>query len=385
MFRAGILMPRSSLFPSLGLDVLNGLKESLKKQNVSEQVKLVTDNIGFGIDEPEIYAKAEKMLLLEDTDIVMVCADIRSIDMLQPLFTASNKILLAVNFGANLPDSWQPAPTTISHSLNFCLHAHLTGKLAAKETNQQAINVISYYDGGYRQCFCMVDGHQSNGGVPEFNYVTTLQREDFTLAPMVEFMEEHPGVTTLLCLFTGDMAEQFYREISPLQKKFKLNLYVSPMMLEESLKNSLGNEFSIENVKGFIPWHSSLKNNANKIFKETIASSTGHTANYFFLLGWDAGLIVSEIIRLNKTGITNATPIIRSLTETSFDSPRGWMKIDPATQHSYGPSFLATCKKNMEITVGKETKDIEAEWKKIMHEKLPTGEYSSWRNTYLCI
>ena len=383
MLRTGILMPRSALFPSLGLDILNGLKENLKKQHISDQVKLVTDNIGFGINEPEIYAKAEKMLLQEEADIVMVCADTRTIEMLQPLFTASNKILLAVNFGANVPDSLQPAPTTITHSLNFCLHARLTGKLAAKETNQQAVNVISYYDGGYRQCFCMIDGHQANGGVPRFNHVTALKQDAFTLAPMVEFLEQNSDVNTLLCLFAGDMAERFYREISPLQKKFNLNLYVSPMMLEGSLKNSLGNEFSIDNVKGFIPWHAELNNKANKLFKETIASST--SANYFSLLGWDAGMILSEIIRLNNTGITNAAAIIRSLTATSFDSPRGWMKIDAATQHSYGPSYLAACKNNFEITVGNEAENMEAEWSAFTNEKLPAGEYSSWRNTYLCI
>lgn len=377
-------MPRSTLFPTLGLDLLNGLKENLKKQKVSDQVKVVTDNIGFGVNEPEIYAKAEKMLLQEDADIVMVCADTKITEMLQPIFTASNKILLVVNFGANFPDSWQPAPTTIIHSLNFCMHARLTGKLAAKETNKLAVNVVSYFDGGYRQCFCMLNSHQVNGGVPRFNFITKHKQDEFTLAPMADFIEQHSDVNTLLCLFAGDMAERFYQDVSPLQKKFDLNLYVSPMMLDESLKNSFGNEFSIDKVKGFIPWHSSLNNRANNIFKETI-SITGHPANYFYLLGWETGLILSEIIRLNETGNTQTAAVIKSLTETSFDSPRGWMKIDAATQHSYGPSYLADCKNNMEIMVENEVENIETEWAAFTKEKLPPGENSRWRNTYLCI
>ena len=145
MLRTGILMPRSTLFPSLGLDILNGLKENLKKQGLYEKIKLFTDNIGFGVNEQEIYTKAEKMLLQDDVDIAIVCADTRIAEMLQPLFTSSNKILLMVNFGVNFPDNWQPAPTTITHSLNFCMHAGLTAKLAALETNKKAINVVSYY------------------------------------------------------------------------------------------------------------------------------------------------------------------------------------------------------------------------------------------------
>jgi branched-chain amino acid transport system substrate-binding protein len=402
MLRTGILLPRSTLFPSLGLDILNGLKNYLKKQNLVDEVKLITDNIGFGVNEQEVYSKAEKMLLQEDVDIVILCADTKITEMLQPLFTASNKILLAVNFGANFPDNWQPAATTITHSLNFCLHTRLTGKLAAKETNKKAVNVVSYFDGGYRQCYSMLQSHQENGGEPVFNYVTAHKAADFTLVPLADFLEQNTDVNTLLCLFAGDMAEMFYREVSPLQKKYNLNMYVSPMMMEPSLKDTLGNEFSMEHVKGFIPWHASLNNTANEIFKETI-SAAGHLANYFSLLGWETGMLLNEILRLNNAGNTNATSVVKLLSEISFDSPRGWMKIDAATQYSYGPSYLAVCpqdsvsKSNMsthrapwagpggEISVGDEAENIETEWTAFTNEKLPPGESSSWRNTYLCI
>jgi branched-chain amino acid transport system substrate-binding protein len=390
MLRTGILLPRSTLFPSLGLDILNGIKNYLKKHKLSDDVKLITDNIGFGVNEQEVYAKTEKMLLQEDVDIVVLCADTKITEMLQPLFTASNKILLAVNFGANFPESWQPAPTTITHSLNFCLHARFTGMLAANENNKQAANVVSYFDGGYRQCYSMLQSHQENGGEPVFNYITAHKAAEFTLAPLAEFLEQNSKVNTLLCLFAGDMAEMFYREVSPLQKKYKLNLYVSPMMMEASLIDGLGDAFSIENVKGFIPWHAALNNPANNIFKETV-SSAGHVANYFSLLGWETGMLLNEILRLNNAGNINAKTIVKSLTETSFDSPRGWMKIDAATQYSYGPSYLATFKKNMpagsggEISIGDEKENIDAAWTAFTNEKLPPGESSSWRNTYLCI
>ncbi len=390
MLRTGILLPRSTLFPSLGLDILNGMKNYFKKQNLTDEVKLITDNIGFGVNEQEVYSKAEKMLLQEDVDIVILCADTKITEMLQPLFTASNKILLAVNFGANFPESWQPASTTITHSLNFCLHTRLTGKLAAKETNKKAVNVVSYFDGGYRQCYTMLQSHQENGGEPLFNHVTAHKSADFTLAPLAEYLEQNNDVNTLLCVFAGDMAEMFYQEISPLQKKINLNLYVSPMMFDESLINALGNEFSIDQVKGFIPWHASLNNTANELFKETILSA-GHSANYFSLLGWETGMILKEIIRLNNAGNTNATTVVKALTEISLDSPRGWMKIDAATQYSYGPSYLANFKNNMssgpggEITVENETENIDEEWIAFTNEKLPPGESSSWRNTYLCI
>jgi branched-chain amino acid transport system substrate-binding protein len=385
MLQIGFLMPRSTMFPSLGLDILNGFKENLKNQNLAGEIKLLTENIGFGIDEQEIYAKAEKMLLQEDADLVIVCADTIITEMLQPLFTASNKILIALNFGANFPDNWQPASTTITHSLNFCLHAGLTGKLAAVESGKEAANVLSYLDGGYRQCYMMLNSHQANGGVPRFNHITNHNQNEFTLAPLAGFLEQNNTVKTLVCLFAGDTAQQFYREVASLQKKENLNLYVSPMMLDESLKETMGEDFSIEKVRGFVPWHSSLHNGANKIFCKAIGASAGRPANYFFLLGWDAGLILSEIIKLGESGTTGATALTKALTETTFNSPRGWMKIDPATHYSYGPSYLAGCNNNLEISVAREAENIDEAWAALTKEKLASGENSSWRNTYLCV
>lgn len=394
MLRTGILLPRSTLFPALGLDLLGGLKENLKSQHLFDKVTLITDNIGFGVEEQEIYTKAEKMLLQDDVNLVILCADTRITEMLQPLFAASNKILLVVNFGANLPDSWQPASTTITHSLNFCMHASRTGKLAAGETNKQAVNVLSYYDGGYLQCFCMLNSHQVNGGIPVYNHVTHISLKEFTIEPVTTFIGQHPDVNTLLCLFAGEQAERFYQEASPLQKRFDLNLYVSPMMLDESLRSLLGNEFTIDNVKGYVPWHPLLDNEANNHFKKTWSSATGNPVNYFSLLGWETGLIIGEIIRQKESGNNNVAAVVKSLTETLFDSPRGWMKIDRATQHSYGPSYLAEWRNERAagqaetgagITVSIDSENSCDEWIAFTNEKLPQGEHSGWRNTYLCI
>lgn len=140
MLRIGLLLPCSTLFPSLGLDFNNGIKEFLKSYVINDDVSFIMDNIGFGINEQEVYTKAEKMLLQDDVDVLILFADSRIAELLQPLFTACHKILLVVNFGANFPENWTPAPTTITHSLNFCWHARLTGQLAArKPINRQCM------------------------------------------------------------------------------------------------------------------------------------------------------------------------------------------------------------------------------------------------------
>lgn len=377
-------MPRSTLFPSLGMELLSGIKLLLKEQGLSGSVEWITDNIGFGTNEAEIYAKAEKMLLQEEVDLVILCVDTLLTEMLQPLFTASGKILLAVNFGANFPENWTPAPTSVTHSLNFSFHTWLTGKLAAKETDGQSVNVISFYEAGYRQCFSMLNGHQKSGGQPLFNHVTKLRPEEFTLEPAIDFLQANAGIKNLLCQFSGPEAEQFYRAFAPLQKSLDLNFYVNPMMLVDAFREKMGEGFSIANVKGYIPWHASLANAANERFIKTIAAS-GHTANLFYLLGWETGILLQEIIRQRESGLVAASAIVNELKKGKLESPRGWLKVDPGSQYSFGPAYLATWKEGMELSVSSELAGVETEWDAFRHVQLDTPDYAGWRNTYLCI
>jgi branched-chain amino acid transport system substrate-binding protein len=290
-----------------------------------------------------------------------------------------------LNFGANIPETWQTAPTSITCSLNFAFHTKLTGKLAAQETNKQCANTVSYYDGGYGQCFTMLTSHQQNGGVPRFNHVTQLQMSNFTLEPLAQFLAQNADVQTLLCLFSGDEAVRFYTDVKALMEKHSLALYVSPMMLDDVLKPLLDNDFTIKNVKGFIPWHTSLKNDHNTFFNRFYFEATGQHTNYFSLLGWDAGAIVKEIYEQHQSAEKNATAIIKSLTGKKFDSPRGWIKFDKTTHQIYGPSYTASLQNGMEILLGAECDYVEIEWNQFTKETMPPGESSSWRNSYLCI
>jgi branched-chain amino acid transport system substrate-binding protein len=385
MLRTGILMPRSTLFPALGMDWLNGLKYQIRRHNAEDNIKIITENAGFGINEQEVYSKTEKLLLQEDADIVIAFVDARMTELLQPLFTATNKILIAANFGANLPDSWQPAPTTISHSLNFSFNTSLTGQLAATESPLPAANVISYYDGGYTQCYSMLNAHHENGGRPQFNHVTSYQHQLFTLQPLAAFLQENNTLQTILSLYAGDLATLYYREAAPLQQAHNLNIYVSPMLLDESLRDTLAEDFSIQQVKGYTPWNASLDNAANRLFCETVKAATGKMPNYFHLLGWDTGALLYAVLEQYEAGKRDAASAVQTLINTRFESPRGWLEPDAATHHCYGPAWLVSCSNRMELKVLGEAPDAAGGWKKFTHNPLPGGETSSWRNTYLCI
>lgn len=384
MIRAGVLLPRSTLFPALGMDILNGIKTCLKHHGLSDNFKLLTDNIGFATEEAEVYAKAEKLILQEDADIVVVVADLSVAELLTPLFTSSNKLLMIVNMGAGIPDNWRTSPTTIIHSLNLSFHARHTGKLAAQESqHKKGAYVLSYYDAGYRQTYSMMNSHQQQGCEPMYTHVTHLKAEEFTLAPLEEYLAQHEDVKTLLCLFTADMAGQFYEAITPLQEKLQLQLYASPMLLEAY--PAAAGTASAPPIKGYTCWLPELDNAANTLYKDRFKNAVNKEANMFGVLGWDTGLLFIAILEQYQQNNTNAVTVIPALAQKTYESPRGWMKLDPDTYHTYSPSWLLKLTANSTYKEMNELPDIEQEWNNFTAEPYPENSNAGWRNTYLCI
>jgi branched-chain amino acid transport system substrate-binding protein len=387
MLRIGMLTPRSSLYPTMAFDVLNGLKAGFAQLNMSNDITLITDSIGFGTDEAEIYTKAEKMLLGDNADVVIACCDSRIAAMLQPLFTAANKLLLVTNPGANLPESWQAQPTSIVHSLNFCFNTAFTGALAA--ANGTAAMAASYYDAGYNQVYCMLTNFQQNGGSILYNHVTHLQTDQFTLRPLSEFMASENGTQNLVCLFSADMAALFYREMGTIQKNQPCNLFVAPMMLEETLIKELNNEVAIDHVQGYTPWVSTLGNSHNRQFVPAYQAMHGKQPNLFALLGWDTALLIEQFSQQLKSNNHNTASAVKAMGNgAAMASPRGWIKLDPASNHIYGPAYLVKADNHFDLTIEENNgMDVDAEWKNFTAAMVmgPNEIHSAWRNTYLCI
>jgi branched-chain amino acid transport system substrate-binding protein len=387
MLRIGILTPRSTLYPSMGFDLLNGLKAGFTHLNLNNDITLFTENIGFGTDEPEIYTKAEKMILGDNADIVIACCDSRIAGMLQPLFTAAGKLLLVTNMGANLPESWQAHEYTILHSLNFCFNAALTGTLAA--ANKTAALAASYFDAGYNQVYSMLTRFQQKGGNILYNHITHLKPEHFTLEPLKNFMASEGGTNNLLCLFSADMAALFYKEMAQVQQSQQCNLFVAPMMLEETLAAELNKQVLLKNVQGYTPWLAALPNDNNRQFMEAYTTAQGKQANIFVLLGWDTALVIDGFAKQLAANGNNTPNAIKAMgAAPALPSPRGWIKLDAATNHIYGPAWLVKGSNYFDLAIEENgSLDMHAEWKSFSEEIAlsPDGLHSAWRNTYLCI
>ncbi len=380
----GILLPGSTLYPSIGMDFLQGLKSCLKFQQDAD-VDFKVNMIGYGLKDDEIYAAAENFLIADNADAVVAFAGDYHAVKLSPLFAAAGKLLIITNAGANYPEMFTPPVShTLFHSLNECVCCFLTGKYAARqEGGHGAIMATSFFDGGYRHNHAMNNAFVLTGGEIKHHFVSHFKKEEFNTDSLTAFIKDNPDVKKLLAVFSGDMARFFYKNLAVVQTENKLQWYGSPMMFDstpgdfEEPKPALPGE-----VYGYTNWVPQLDNEANNAMQQNCKTANGKEANLFFMQGWENGLLLMEYLQQRKH--TNGTEAaINHLKAIKMHSPRGIIYVNEE-RHVLAPAYFVKASGNLHITVEECMANTSATWQEMLAQ-IPVEPFSSWRNTYLCI
>lgn len=380
----GILLPGSTLYPSIGMDFLQGIKSCFKNHqfsNVDYQVSM----IGYGLKEDEIYTAAEKMLIADNADVVIAFAGDYHAAKLSPLFAAAGKLLIVTNSGSNYPEVFNPPVShTLFHSLNDCLCCYLTGKYAARqEGGHGTIFATSFFDGGYRHTHAMNNAFQLSGGAIKHYYVSHFKKEEFNTDPVTDFIRENPDVKKLLAVFSGDMARLFYKNLAETQKESNLQWYVSPMMFDTTPGDFAEARPAIpDGMCGYTNWVPELDNESNRAFMQYFQTENGKAANIFSLQGWENALLIMAYLQQRKDAV-NTEAAIDQLTSKPINTPRGTITVNEQ-RHILGPAYLVSATGNLNVTVESSVADTAADWLE-MQAQIPDEPFSSWRNTYLCI
>ncbi len=295
--KVGLLYPRSNAHPTIGIQFIDGLKKCLLFAGLNESVTLISEGIGFGGNEKEAYQKAEKLLIVDNVDLIIVYLDLKTLVVLEPLVFAAGKLMIVVNAGANYPSNWVAQPNIIYLTLQHSFLCWLNGLQAAKTENKNALLASSYYDCGYLHSAAMVKNFFNAGGNITYNYINNQPYDNnFNINELIAFLSTPQNNTSnLLCVLDSKPAELFYHQLKQFAPIKDLHLFVSPMMLEESALKDLAQTFPFL-IEGYLPWHFSLDNEANKIFKENCLQQTKYITDIFSLQGWETGLVIQQIL-----------------------------------------------------------------------------------------
>ena len=380
--KIGFLLPRSTIYPLIGFDFLDGFKVHLQQLHDINAIEFFTENIGYGIDEKITYGATEQLLLKNNVDVVIAFIDGRSVEMIAPLFTATGKVLCIVNMGANFNFENAPPPTTIFLDFNVAFNSSLTSSKAFSEGYNKAIMATSYYDGGYLQCFAMVNNFIHKGGNIVGNYISHFKTSEFDLSTLSELLKTAENKTCVLALFSGDVSHLFYQQFSSINQQYPVQVYGSPMMFDNNILGLLATEIDIAPIKGYTSWLPQLENAANIELKERFTAYANRQASVFAVLGWEAAQVVNQLFSSHNNSITAAQKV-KLLMDKSMDTPRGKLYFDAETHHIYSSTYYVEMANHCKIKVIEKIENPDEEWrsfKKLQPQTIASG----WRNTYLC-
>lgn len=378
----GILLPRSTYYNSIGFDLFQGLRSGMTRAG-REDIRIVTENIGFGAEKNTVYRAAEKMIMEDNVSVVLAYITPRSAQLLRPLFMSSNRLLIVLDSGASLPQEWPATPNILYHSLHNALGAWYSGKLAAQSGNKEGGMVTGYYDGGYLHTAALTYGYTQHGGNIQFNHATGFMQSDFKMEPLRELRANHEG-SCLLSLFSGDFNEWFLRDIKSLYGDNCPPIYKAPFGLEETMLEK--SVHTGQTIRGYASWSKHLQNPQNAVFIETLQEA-GFTPNLFSLLGWEAADLAIAALDLMTTHKNNGRLVTEELKSFTFDSPRGSVHFHKEYNTTLAPLYqvdvVANEEGNCQIAITDVVSEVDSDFEQMAQIELE-GTISGWFNSYVC-
>lgn len=379
----GILLPRSTYYEAIGFEIFQGLKGAFE-QIGNDQIRVVTENIGFGADKQQCYRSAEKLLLEENASIVIAYIGQRGAQLLRPLFLSMNKLLIVLDAGANLPHEADYCPNILYHSFHNSLGSWLSSKMAISDGIRNAGMVTGYYDGGYLHTMALTEGFVRNGGEIRFNLATGFKPETFSMDDLKIHLQKNPG-SGLLTLFSGDFVQWFFKDVIRIFGTEKLPIYLSPFGLEERML--LDAPFPGEQTKGIATWSLQIDSPENRRFIEVMESLTDKQPTIFTLMGWEGAILADQLLKLqSEHGTKSITPDI--LNKISFEGPRGHVGFYERLNTTYSPMYsvsVTPTENNMcQLRINEIIDDIAPYLDEISAIQLNDVE-TAWFNSYACI
>lgn len=370
--RIGLLLPRSTDYPAMGFEILDGLRCRLKSSG--QKSDLFTENTGFGEDQSLTYSKAEKLLLEHNADVLVAYSNSANAELLYTLADTIGKPFIILDAGMQLPRE-KPSPYCFHISLQG-LHACRMSGYMAGEGRRKVLMATSFYDGGYRGPYSYDRGLSEAGGSVCGNYVSGYKTAEFNIDNYLSLLQRHEAGAVAAC-FSSYLAGLFFKALHEKNSvATPLPFYCSPFMAEEQLLNKC--DFPGGEFHAVVPWATSLKSEEQERFLHIIREEKNKTATIFHLLGWEAAIAVTAVWQQGASALKGLT----------YSSPRGQVTIHPETHYSYGPLYKG------KITPAENGKCafevsgqlvVDAATHAVVLNDRPDAVVSGWRNNYLCI
>ena len=374
--KIGILIPRSDMFPTLGMDILNGLKLSLKKSIPHIVPKYIVEGVGNAADD-DLLKIAEKMILQEDVDLTVGFCSISKLPEFKGIFDNYKKPLIHIDLGGSVLKKECTSPYILHHTLGLCQAAYAAGVYAAKSFGKKGFAAASFYDGGYQLTESFVRGFASEGGIVENYFVSPMDYKSETFESLLAGIDEvQPDV--VFAIFSYNEGKKVFDILAGSKFNGKIPIMAVPLMTDETINTE---DHNVENVHSVASWAFDAENDQMHEFIRNYEQDYKDAPNIFGLLGFEVGLTIAHCV-------TEEGKIYPKLSETlqqkTIDTPRGTLLYNAMNESHVNTFKLRKFNFNKTKYHNTVIDTIDTSFSEKLYSEFESIPFTGWQNPYIC-
>lgn len=370
--KIGVLLAKSDMYPSLGLDFMNGIKMAFTASTTIDTPQFIIENVGIAVDDT-VLRIAEKLILHEEVDgLIAFCGSVK-IAALTSIVTGYKKPLIHVDLGANVVKEQFKSPYVLHHTLNLWQSCYEAGVYANTFGNLATI-AASFYDGGYQMTQSFANGFADSGGKINNFFVSN---QDYKLESfeklITNIIEEKPSVVFLL--FSYKEAIKVFEKLAEIDLG-ETTLITTPIMTDE---NAHHKDYGL-NIQSIANW--SFDDTSSEMKKFLIEYQEKHLEkpNIFSLMGFEIGQTILAATQIGKWG----PKISEALKGKKIDSPRGKLFYNDANESQLETFKVRSLRFEEGVIRNDIIKTINISENNFDYSKFEEIPYTGWQNPYIC-
>jgi len=373
----GLLLPRSDMFPTLGLDLMNGLKLALKSSRAEGvESNFLIEGIGNAVDAG-LLKTAEKFILQEDVTITIAFCGFNQLTELVSIFNNYKKPLICIDLGGFVLNKEQTSPYVLYHTLNIWQSAYAAGKYAAKEYGKKGSVIASMYDGGYHISAAFVEGFVNAGGTIASYYVSPMEYKSESFESMVTGLREaEPEV--VFALFSYKEGQKVFDILAKSDLNGSIQILATPLMMDESNNTE---DLQIKNVTSIATWAFDDEYEAMQDFVSNYTKVYEDTPNCIGILGFEVGLTISNCITAEGTVPAKLADAFQN---KSIDTPRGQLRYNMLNESQIETFKVREIQYNKTKYQSAIVDTIDASFSETLYEVFENLPHPAWQNPYIC-
>jgi branched-chain amino acid transport system substrate-binding protein len=380
----GVLLPRSTIYPQLGEQMLAGMRlrfEQDENQVAGRPVRLLAEDIGFG--QSLIEAKAQKLLNADRATLVVGAANSNLARALHKTLYDNQRFLVLANVGANIPRRAEQSPFLFQHSLSHWQANWALGDWAGHSQGRRGFMALSFYDSGYDAPYAFRAGFERVGGEVVGTGLSHVPPAQATFGPLFAQIDDaRPDF--VYASYSGPLAVDFVRAYADSGFAGRIPLIGSAFLVDEAILPAQGT--TALGIRTAFPWVTGMDGAMYESFAAARGEQPDQMPDAFTMLGFETADLIVGAAGAVDGDLDQIDQFRAAMRHAEIASPRGRLLMNPETQHTLSPIFLrevrrrGTLSGNVVISrLGTGAEDDP------QIQSLQSKPRTGWLNTYLCV